>query len=245
MRPFEPNSVLIPEDACWEDGEGRHADPEKCTLLFNDGDRARGVLYAKEAWETGGVPSFNLFNDEYYKYDDGGMERLFCRAGLGIQDQEPDSATGDRIQLLPDMWVLKIDETKYWEGLKEHKIKRVFGVYVLNKRKAAHLCEMTPSYELTPFDSQYDQGWDADNPNYDKLNEAAFDHIMRGDGEQASDVIYIHCADVEHMLKTEIRRQAGDLPAGHAGGYHIDGVVSVTEEDALAEIREATRNGDL
>lgn len=241
-RSFEPNAVLIPEKAIWSDNQGEHADPEECTLLYLDGDRLGGELFTKEQWEREGQPSFALINGQYsVRRQDEWWP--FCPAGLGIRDQEP--VEGPRIQLLPDMWILKVNETRYWTGLRKHRIKRVFGVYALNKRSAHYLCEMTPSYELTRFDSQWDWSKGAEDfPDFDRLNEAAWEHIRGGDAD-SEDASYVHCHDVEKRLGTALRVHAGDLPKGSCGGYRCTGLVSVTEEDALEEIRECTRNGDL
>ena len=243
-RVFEPNAVLIPADAVTP--RQPHAvdsvDPEMCTLLYLDGDRLGGYLFEKEEWEReqGGVSKFFLRDDIYY-HSNGDT---FCRAGLSISDQEP--VQYPHIELLPDMWVLKVDETQYWNELKEHKIKRVFGVYVLNKRKSIHLCEVTPSYELHRFDSQFEQDWEPEDANYDRLNEAAYEHLRVGDGQCDSDVIYMHCSDVETKLKPELRERQGDLPDGPSGGFKLTGLKAVTEENALEEIRERfLPNGEL
>lgn len=249
VRAFEANAVLIPASAVEPARPNRRpsVDPEMCTLLMLDGDRESGLLFTKEQVSPNAVASFALEGDTYYRIVNDGLtvkREPFCRAGLSITEQE--SVPYPRIQLLPDMWVLKIDETRHWNGLKDHKIRRVFGVYVLNKRAAHHLCEITPSYELHMFDSQYEQGWLPDDPNYESLNEAAQEHVRGGDWQQDSDVIYMHAPDVEKMLKTRIRERMGDLPDGAAGGYKLTGLLSVTEEDAIEEIRDRLLpNGDL
>lgn len=238
---FEPNAVLIPKDAVDKRSSRQvTVDPEMCTLLYLDGDRLSGHAYTKEAWATGRDPEFFLRDDMYYRTLD---ETPFCRAGLSISDQEP--VDGDRIQLLPDMWVLKVEETEYWE-LADLPSVRVFGVYVLNKRKVNYLCEMTPSYELYRFDSQWDMDEEPlpDDP-HGTLAEKIGDAIR--DGERGDeDVIYVHVSDVEKQLKEEIRKHAGALPSkGSTGGYRWTDLEAVTEEDALEEIRESQCNGDL
>lgn len=243
-RVFTPNAVLIPQSAI-SGTTPPCTDPDECTLLYLDGDRLGGKLYDKNGWEQGGwKPRFLLIDDNYYEASSDLDPPVFCRAGLSIRDQEP--VPLPRIALLPDMWVLKRDETEYWDEafLKERRIKRIVGVYLLNKRKTVHLCEFTPSYELHRLDSQYEQGWEFDDPDYDRLNEKAFDDIRR---EEAHDegVTYVHCSDVESMLKEVLRPHAGDLPKSSAGGYQWVGMKAVTEEDAIEEIREATNNGDL
>ncbi len=242
-RVFTPNAVLISASAVWRDSRGQHVDPDECTLLVIDGDRNHGEAYTREAWKRGGKPSYILRDDTYFKVCDDGEEEFFCRAGLSIRDQEP--VEGDRIQLLPEMCVVKEDETEYWDKpfRKRHKIKRIFGVYVFNRRKACYLCEMTPSYELRFFGSQWEgeDGYDAEDENAaEKIDDA----IRDGDRD-TEEWSYMHCADVDRLLETVIKEGCFP-PEGKAGsGYPITGLVSVTEEDAIEEIREWLCNGDL
>jgi antirestriction protein ArdC len=155
-----------------------------------------------------------------------------------------DKMKGDS-RLLPEMFCLKEDETAYWDEQfrREHKIKRIFGVYVFNRRKALHVCEVTPSYERQFVGSQWEgkDGYDAEDENAaEKIDDA----IREGDigTEEWS---YMHCSDVDRTLETEIKE--GFLPPeGKAGGgYPITGLMSVTEDDAIEEIREWLCNGDL
>jgi hypothetical protein len=246
-RVFEPNAVLVYEAAIWEDNNGKHADPAMCDLLYLDGNRLGGELYTKEAWEDEGKPSFVLRNDRYFKVMPDGEEEFFCRAGLSIRDQEP--VEGDRIQLLPEMHVVKVDETDLYDEdwRKEFHLKRIICVYVFNRRRAVYCCEMTPSYELQSFGSQYELDIDYDHPNYDEISEDASEEVRSADAgcEQFS---YIHCGNVDDILKTEIGKDGCCFPPeGKSGGYKVTGLVSVTEEDAYEEISEVQNknNGDL
>ena len=47
------------------------------------------------------------------------------------------------------------------------------------------------------------------------------------------------------LLKTEIKEGFFPPEGQGGGGYRITGLVSVTVEDAIEEIREGTNNGDL
>jgi hypothetical protein len=243
-RVFVPNAVLIPASAVWRDGNGEHADPEKCTKLYIDGDRNYGEVYRKKSWERGGKPSYVLRDNAYFKVGDGGEEEFLCRAGLSIKDQEP--VEGDRIQLLPEMFVVKHDETDLYDEawVKQYHFKRIIGVYVFNRRRAVHVCEITPSYEREFFGSQSELDLSEDEPNFEELREVAEEELRSADAgtEQFS---YMYCSDVDALLETEIKE--GFLPPeGKAGGgYRITGLVSVTEEDAIEEIREWLCNGDL
>jgi hypothetical protein len=219
-------------------------DPDDCSLLYIDGDRSYAEVYTREAWMEGGKSSYVLRDDTYYKVGDDGEEDFFCRAGLSIRDQEP--VGGDRIQLLPEMFCLKEDETEYWDEAfrTQHKIKRIFGVYVFNRRKAVYACEMTPSYERRFFGSQWEPCDDFEDDDYSSKAEKIDDAIRDGN-RGTEEWSYMHCSDVDRTLETEIKE--GFLPPeGKAGGgYKITGLVSVTEEDAIEEIREGLCNADL
>ena len=243
-RVFVPNAVLVPASAVWRDNRGEHVDPEDCTPLYIDGDRNYGEVYRREPWEQGCKPSYVLRDDAYFKVGDDGEEEFLCRAGLSIKDQEP--VEGDRIQLLPEMFVVKQEETDQYDEawVKQYHFKRIIAVYVFNRRRVVHVCEVTPSYERQFFGSQCEPDLSEDDPNFEELREVAEEELGSADAgtEQFS---YQHCSDVDRILEMEIKE--GFLPPeGKAGGgYRITGLVSVTEEDAIEEIREGLCNGDL
>jgi hypothetical protein len=243
-RVFVPNAVLIPASAFWRDSRGEHVDPEDCTLLYIDGNRNYGEVYRREAWEQGGRPSYVLRDDAYFKLGDDGEEDFLCRAGLSIRDQEP--VDGDRIQLLPKMFVVKQDETALYDEdwLRQYRFRRIIGGYVFNRRRVVHVCEITPSYEREFFGSQCELDLSEDDPNFEELREVAEEELRSADAgtEQFG---CMHCSDVDGLLETAIKE--GCLPPeGIAGGgYPITGLVSVTEDDAIEEIREGLCNGDL
>jgi hypothetical protein len=242
-RVFKPNAVFIPASAVPQKPNSGCIDPADCTLLYLDGDRLSGNLYTKEAWESDGRWDFTLRDDNYYTVGDYGEETHLCRAGLSIRDQEP--VEGDRIQLLPEMWCVKQDETEYWaqEFLAEHRIKRIFGVYVFNKQAAHYLCEITPSYELRPFSSQWEpqDNFEAGefNEGFEKVDDAIRE--AEADDERWS---YQHVSDVKRNLETEIRQGCLPPEGKRAGGYHVE-VASVTEKDAITEIEEGQSNWQL
>lgn len=243
-RVFVPNAVFIPASAVWRDSRGQHVDADECTKLFIDGDRNYADVYTREAWEEDGKPTYILHDDAYFVVGDDGNEAFFCRAGLGIRDQEP--VEGDRIQLLPEMIVVKQDETDQYDEawVKQYHFKRIIGVYVFNRRRVVHVCEITPSFEREFFGSQCELNLSEDDPNFEELREVAEEELRSADAgtEQFS---YLHCSDVDRLLETVIKE--GFLPPeGNAGGgYPITGLVSVTGDEAIEEIREWLCNADL
>jgi hypothetical protein len=252
-KVFKPNSVFIPASAV-PDNTVSHSciDPKDCTLLYNDGGRDHGYLYTKEAWENDGAPSYRLFHDHYYVVtrcgkDDYMAQEPICRAGLSISDQEP--VEGDRIQLLPEMCCVKEDETNLYgeDWIKQHNIKRIFGVYVFNKRRVVYACETTPSYERTFMGSQFELTIPDDADNYEEKREDASEEV--GSADAGCELFsYMHCSDVDRAMTHAIKEHGGWLPPEGVlhGGYAFTGLASVTEEDAIEEIRElAATCGDL
>lgn len=51
-------------------------------------------------------------------------------------------------QVTPAVHIVLIDETENWCDEVRAKARRLFGVYLFDKRRHVHACEMTPSYEL-------------------------------------------------------------------------------------------------
>lgn len=228
-KVFAPNAVLIPESAIWKDNNGEHVTHDECTKLFIDGDMLFGNIFTKEQWEQDGKPSYVLRNRQYFSLD---------------ANEEEQPLVECKIELLPDMWCIKEDETKYWREdlIKKYGIKRIFGVYLFNAAKAVYCCEMTPSYERVFIHSQ----WEADEAIYDneELREELYAEI--DDGDNGTETFsYAHCCDLTkiHLLKVH----QGDLPPEGVtrGAYRVGELVSVTEDDAIEEIREWRCNGDL
>jgi hypothetical protein len=144
------------------------------------------------------------------------------------------------------MFVVKQDETDlYDEGwVKQYHFKRIIAVYVFNRRRVVHVCEITPSYEREFFGSQCELDLSEDDPKFEELREVAEEELRSADAG-TEHFSYQHVADVDRLLETTIKE--GFLPPeGKAGGgYKITGLVSVTEEDAIEETREGLCNGDL
>lgn len=210
-----------------------------------DGNRNSGRLYTREAWDQATDPSFVLNLDRYYRVvdviHDSINTQFFCEAGLSIRSQYP--TENDRIQLLPQMWVVKIDETEYWDESfrKQHRIKRIVGVYIFNKAKAVHLCEMTPSYELRRYPSQW-EGEDGFDYTDEEKVQTIDDEIQKS--ESGNDLwAYEHCHEIDKLCETTI--EPGGLPPDGGGAYRLTGLVSVTEEDAFDEIEEYTSSAEL
>src|SRR3990170_2260106 len=89
--PFKPTAVLITPDAEFKDGNRMAVDPKLVTPLHLDSDENSGWLYTKDEWKNDREP------------------RIYRRYGEheGLREDE-------RVELLPDMWIVKIDEREHW-----------------------------------------------------------------------------------------------------------------------------------
>lgn len=215
---FTPNSVWIPNDAIWQDSQGEHVDPQQAVLLMLDGDNNSGDVFTKAAWENDGPPSFQRRFGEF----------------IPLGDDAFDLSEG-RIDLLPDLYVVKIDEREHWlDPVVLSRTTRLFGVYVFDRRQHFHICSVTPCHELHFLGSQ----WDCPDDLSDEDRDDLWDRIQDGDGQ--SDLItYWGKADIDRFLETGCK--VGCLPplGAEHGGFRIDGLAAVTTQDAIEEVREA------
>lgn len=208
--PFEPTAVLITSDAEWEEGGRIHVDPSLVTPLHLDSRDNSGWLYTRDEWEQDREP------------------RIYRRYGEheGLEE-------GERVELLPDLWLVKIDETEHWiDPTILDRAKRIFGVYVFDRRQHVHCCSFEATYELHFLGSQYEHARDLT----DAEDEELFDAIREGD-LQCEDVSYFAVADIDRMTAEECKE--GFLPEGTSGGLKIDGLAAVVTDDAIEELREA------
>lgn len=213
---FIPNCVFIPADAIWRDSRGVHVDPDDATMLMLDGDNNYGEVFTAVAWENDGPPSFLRRFGQFVSADDNPIE---SEHGL--------------VELLPELFVVKLDETEYWlDPVIMARTKRIFGVYVFDRRQHFHICSFSASHELCFLGSQWDEVDGLSDEEHDDLSE----RITEGDG-QSDPVSYWDKSDIDRMLANPCRE--GCLPNGRNGGFALTGIVSVTTEDAIEEAREA------
>lgn len=220
-QPFTPTAVLITEAAEFKDGNRTAVDPKLVTLLHLDSNENSGWLYTREEWDrVQDEPTFE--------------PRIYRRYGKheGLEE-------GERVELLPDMWIVKIEDRDDWlDTMILDRTSRAFSVYVLDRRQHFHLCQITPSYEAYFLGSQYEPSRELTDDERDELEEA----IRTGDSN-TEPVTYFDVSQVERWLANACRE--GCLPAGNAGGYKVEGVVSVVTADAVAEIQEAYCQSEL
>ena len=107
--------------------------------------------------------------------------------------------------------LLKIDETEYWDKdfLKEHHIRRMFGVYIYDSIARVYCCETTPSYECYFVENQVDFESGHYEPDIDTLVETNDD----------DEVKYFHC----HTIEGSPTFKEGWFPRGKMGVVSIRG----------------------
>lgn len=132
---FMPNCVFIPAEAIWKDTRGEHVDPDDAAPLMLVGDNNYGEVFSAEAWEKDGFPSF------------------FRRFGRFVDaDDNPIDPDHGRVELLPDLHVVKIEERDHWlDSVVMARTTRIFGVYVFDRRQHFHICSFSASHELHFF----------------------------------------------------------------------------------------------
>ena len=94
---FIPNCVFIPATAIWKDSRGEHVDADDATLMMLDGDNNHGEAFTNDAWENDGPPSYQRRYGQFVSADDNPID--------------PEQG---RVELLPDLQVVKIDEREHW-----------------------------------------------------------------------------------------------------------------------------------
>jgi len=214
-KPFTPSAALITEAAEFKDGDRTAVDPALVTLLHLDSEDNSGWLYTREEWEQDKEP------------------RIYRRFGNheGLEE-------GERVELLPDVWIVKIDEREHWIAPDVlDKTARIFGVYVFDRRQVTHCCSFSGSYYLSFLGTQ----WEASRELTDDETEALDESIWEGNC-QCESSNYFDQRDVDRMIAKPCRE--GFLPEGSAGGFHVD-VTAVVTDDAIAEIEEAYRGSEL
>ena len=215
-RPFVADAVFIPDSAVWQDAQGEHVTPDECTKLMVDGDNNSADVYTKEAWNHDGEP--------------------LCRREWGTFTP----ADHGKVELLPELWVVKIDEREHWiDPDVLAACPRIYGVYVFDRKRHVHICSFQPTYELHHLGSDYTLIDELDDHRLSEID----DKIWEGDC-QSEQVTYWGAHDIDRMLETEIKE--GCLPPkGKHGGYCLRGIIAMTYEDAIEEAREAHHGSSL
>jgi hypothetical protein len=213
---FIPNCVFIPATAVLRDSRGEHVDSEDTTPLMLVGDNNFGKLFTADAWECDGLPSYLRRSGRFVDADDN-----------------PIDPERGRVELLPELHCVKIDERDYWlDPVVLERTKRIFGVYLFDRRQHFHICSFSASHELHFLGSQWESVEGLSDEDHDDL----WERINEGD-RQSDPVSYWEKFDIDRMLANQCRE--GFLPLKVNGGFSLTRIHSVTTEDAIEEARES------
>ncbi len=93
-----------------------------------------------------------------------------------------------------DAWAIAIDETDCYfiSEVDAPLIKQVRGVYLFDRNRRIHVCELTPSYGLTHLYNQVILVDDND-PRREELYDE-YEHC-------SSDDIYMHCSTIDRIIE--------------------------------------------
>jgi len=121
----------------------------------------------------------------------------------------------------PNICVIALDETHYWQLPAEYKpyIQRIEGVYWFNRNLAVHLAEFTPSYELhfieirPVFGEEFSDARYEEKQTFELVNEEGVVRKLSADwimdeidnflisNNNYESVEYVHIHQIEKMIK--------------------------------------------
>lgn len=208
---FKPSFVFIPTDA-------DPADIKTCTLLMSAGDNNHCLLY--EEGDT--IPKF--------VYRHGEVMRLVDGEEVPVED--------GKVEMVPEIWIVKLPEKQYWCADIANKVKRLFGVYAFNRKKHVHLCSFTPCYELNFIETQYEEV-EMTKAESDRLSEEIRE---TDDSTDEFDVRYMDVSFIESIIANKCKD--GFLPENDKGGgfaFFPDSVDWATDEIAMEATLEYAR----
>jgi hypothetical protein len=163
-----------------------------------DGDNIYGQCFTQEAWENGSEPfCVRRFGD--FETNDG--SRVF---------------EGGKVELLPELCIVKLDQREFWCDSVKTKTTRIFGVYAFDRRRHVHCCSLTPSYELNCLGTQYEAVEGLDEEAQDRLNQ----DVLEGDAG-SDEVSYYDCSSIDRLMRHPCKE--GCLPDTDAGGGYVVG----------------------
>jgi len=108
-----------------------------------------------------------------------------------------------------DLWVVKIDDTRYWskDVLKKYpEIKRIFSIYMVDLNEYTYVASLTPSY----FMRWLANDWTGRRPN-EKRAEEIFDLMLENPGDDT----YMNVGSIKNAPKIK-----GEFPRGRIGRIH-------------------------
>ena len=141
----------------------------------------------------------------------------------------------NEVKVIPEIRVLKADETEYWCDEIKAKVKRIFGVYVFDWRRHVHCCELTPSYECHFVEDQAEYVDGLSDGEIDKL-----DDLIREAQAHNDPVRYYHCSNIDSL---PMMANKYSFPKGTHGVYVFTEEGDPEPKDSDVAVEEALEYG--
>lgn len=104
----------------------------------------------------------------------------------------------DGKQVIPAVHIILIEETNSWcEEIRE-KAGRLFGVYLFDKRRHIHACELTPSYELHFLKTISNYSGKFSNAEEEEIERDNLEMEIMDGNRETQDIQYYHVSDIDH-----------------------------------------------
>jgi len=124
-----------------------------------------------------------------------------------------------------DAWAIALDETDHYiiSAADAPLIKQIRGVYLFDRNRRTHVCELTPSYWLIHL---YNQIILVDNVDESRREELYEEYEC-----YPSDDIYVHCSTIDKILN------GGDSSVDHYGFTEVS-LDDIDYDNQMESVRE-------
>jgi hypothetical protein len=132
----------------------------------------------------------------------------------------------------PDFWLVKIDETDKWCDSLKSKVKRIWGIYLIDVTQHTYCCEMTPSYWCDFVESYPQHFAETSTDEQDKLNEEIGDEGDRGGSDNS---MYIRVSDFTNRKPLDQLPRSRKFHISRKGNRRLEVLAAREMRKALGE----------
>ncbi len=113
----------------------------------------------------------------------------------------------------PRMRAVVIDETRDWSDEVTAVMGRIKGIYVHDASVAVHMCEITPSYDLTFVSNEPEATFADEDVEQAAAMAAGFEdyHAFRSTDSREGQGMTVHCSQVDAMAGVDIDSDEDDV----------------------------------
>lgn len=104
----------------------------------------------------------------------------------------------DGKQVIPAVHIVLIEETDSWCAEIREKAGRLFVVYIFDKRRHVHACELTPSYELHFLKTIYSREFPYSENYENEIERDNLENKIIDGNRETQDIQYYHVSDIDH-----------------------------------------------